>query len=100
MISWLKRGDVRQEMFGRMLKKISPGNVIKVQRQPRPAPIRYSVAVLLVVATLWLRVALKPVIGEQSPFITFFLTVVRITWFVSIGSDILDSYITRHGSWS
>src|SRR5438128_840342 len=75
------------------------GNVITVRRRPRPAYIRYTVAVFVVVATLWLRVALTPFIGEQTPYISFFLTVVWSSWFGGIGPGILATMLSAIGGW-
>jgi PAS domain S-box-containing protein len=75
------------------------GNIITVRGRSRPGYIRYPVAAFVVIVTLWLRVALTPVVGEQSPYISFFLTVVWASWFGGIGPGILATILSAIGAW-
>jgi len=74
-------------------------NLITVRRRLRSPFIRYTAAVLAVAATLWLRVLLKPVIGQQSPYVSFFLTIVWSSWFGGFGPGVLATTLAAAGEW-
>jgi PAS domain S-box-containing protein len=57
----------------------------KVQSFPRPLWLRYGVAVVCVVAATLLRLSLQPALGDNFPFITFFIAVVFTAWLCRLG---------------
>src|SRR5262245_7403044 len=61
--------------------------------------IRYAVAILAVAGTLWARVELKPVLGQHSPYLAFFLAIVASSWFGGLGPGILATLLSAFGAW-
>jgi PAS domain S-box-containing protein len=61
--------------------------------------IRYAVAILAVAGTLWLRVELKPVLGQHSPYLAFFLAIVASSWFGGLGPGVLATLLSAFGAW-
>lgn len=56
-----------------------------MQSFPRPLWLRYGVAVACVVVATLLRLSLQPALGDNFPFITYFIAVVFTAWLYRIG---------------
>jgi PAS domain S-box-containing protein len=56
-----------------------------VQSFPRPLWLRYGVAVVCVAVATLLRLSLQPALGDNFPFITFFIAVVFTAWLYRLG---------------
>ena len=56
-----------------------------MQSFPRPLWLRYGVAVACVVVATLLRLSLQPALGDNFPFITFFIAVVFTAWLYRLG---------------
>ena len=57
---------------------------------PRSAGARYGVAALSLVIAIVLRLALDPLLGDQLPFMTFFLALLFTAWFGGLGPSLLS----------
>jgi PAS domain S-box-containing protein len=75
------------------------GNLINLRWRLRSPVLRYTVAVVSVALTLWLRLALKGVIGEQSPYMSFFLAIVVASWLGGLGPGIVATILAALGAW-
>src|SRR5215831_15535356 len=75
------------------------GNLINLRWRLRSPVLRYTVAVVSVALTLWLRLALRGVIGEQSPYMSFFLAIVVASWLGGLGPGIVATILAALGAW-
>jgi len=59
---------------------------------------RYSVAILAVALVLLLKLQLIPVMGQESPFLLFFGTVMFSTWYGGLGPGLLATVLAAFSS--
>jgi PAS domain S-box-containing protein len=60
---------------------------------------RYSLAIATVVCALYLRFALRPLLGIENPYHTLWLAVVFCAWYCGIGPSILGVLLSALGVW-
>src|SRR4051794_29549472 len=63
--------------------------LIHIEQRPLPLQIRYFVGLVIVGVTFAVRLALIPYLGNDVPFISFFLAVVISSWFGGFGPGVL-----------
>ena len=59
-------------------------------RGPQSAAARYGIAALSLVVAVAVRAALDPLLGEQLPFMTFFLALLVTAWYGGLGPSLLS----------
>ena len=59
----------------------------------------YAIAIALTLLSVWSRVMLTPVMGDQIPFVTFFLAVALTAWFGGAGPCLLAVALGALGAW-
>jgi PAS domain S-box-containing protein len=60
---------------------------------------RYLLAIATVVCALYLRFALRPLLGIENPYHTLWLAVVFCAWYCGIGPSILSVFLSALGVW-
>jgi PAS domain S-box-containing protein len=68
-------------------------------RSPLEAVIGYAIATFAVVIALALRVWLNPLLGDQIPFVTFFLAVAVAGWVAGLGPSLLAVLLSVALAW-
>ncbi|MFZ0960407.1 MAG: CHASE3 domain-containing protein, partial [Terriglobia bacterium] len=68
-------------------------------QQALPAIERYASAILAVVCTLAIRLALDPVLGDRAPYVLFFLMIVVITRLWGRGPGLLATLMGGIAAW-
>lgn len=74
-------------------------SILHVRRRPRPAFVRYSVAVLAVAVTIGLREILTPYVGVRTPNVSLVVAVVFSSWFGGFGPGILATALSAAADW-
>jgi len=62
---------------------------LDVDHAPKPVLFRYGAAILFIVLVLLARIAIRPLAGDESPYLAFFVAVALSAWYGGFGPGVL-----------
>ncbi|WP_438030663.1 ATP-binding response regulator [Sorangium sp. So ce233] len=65
----------------------------------RSAPVRYGAAVLIAAFALTLKLLLRPLLGDEAPFLLYFPAVVASAWFGGLDAGLITTAICASVVW-